>query len=618
MSSTTRGTDARSTVAVLDQVLWQALGADAPTAEFATAWLTLQCRALGRVERGVLVMRQTDGQLIPVARWPSGDGGSVGLAQAAELAVNQRKGVATTAAGVDGSRTEVLAFPLKIDDSIEAVAAIECKPAGDAALRETMRQLQWGMASVEVVVRRSAAVSQSTRLGATRMALEIAATTLASERFGDAARTLATAIAAELGATRAAVGWRRRRNMHVVALSHGTAFSRRMDVIQRIAAAMDEAMDQERSVAWPPPPGASPLGTAAHAALSSAQDDAAVLTVPLVAGEHVVGAVLLEFAMDDPITQERVDVAEAAAALIAPILATLHRSERWLTLQLWDIIVRETGRLIGPSHFGLKLSVAAMAVVVTFFALFTTEYRVSARATVEGQTRRTIAAALDGYLATEHARAGQVVHKGDLLATLDSGELVLQRLRWVAQREQRRLEFDKALAGGQRADVNINQAQINEATAQINLLDEQIARTRIVAPFDGLVLSGDLSQSVGAAVQRTQVLFEVAPLEAYRVIARVPDAEIDRIRPGQNGTLVLTALPDDGYALEVITITPTAEVSEGANAFKVEARLASGTERLRPNMEGVAKIEVGQHHLIWIWTHRLVSAMRIWAWSWWP
>jgi hypothetical protein len=113
-------------------------------------------------------------------------------------------------------------------------------------------------------------------------------------------------------------------------------------------------------------------------------------------------------------------------------------------------------------------------------------------------------------------------------------------------------------------------------------------------------------------------LFEVAPLETYRVIARVPDAEIDHIRAGQHGILVLTALPDDSYALEVTAITPTAEISEGANAFKVEAGLTSSADRLRPNMEGVAKISVGEHHLIWIWTHRLIAAVRLWLWSWWP
>ncbi|HYM03574.1 MAG TPA: HlyD family efflux transporter periplasmic adaptor subunit [Stellaceae bacterium] len=619
MSSMTREapTDVRGSVTFLDQTLWRALDADAPDAEFAAAWLTLQCRLLSRVERGVLVLREAGGKLAPVGRWPEGDGGSIMLAKAAEMAVTHGKGVALPASA-EGSRTDALAYPILIDGSIEGVAALECTAAGEGPLRETMRQLQWGLASVEAMLRRRAVKNQTAYFEASVAALDIAASTLATERFDDGARTLATELANRLGASRVAVGWHRRGAVRVVALSHALAFTRKMDAIRKIATAMEEAIDQERTIAYPLPEGASPLGTSAHAALSAAQDGAAALTVPMTVGQRIVGAVLLEWPSASGCTQESVTLAEAVASLVAPILIAFHRAERWLLLQLWDRLQQQAMRLLGPAHFGLKLATAAVVAIVGFFSIYTTEYRVGARATVEGETRRTIAAALDGYVASEHARAGQVVHKGDLLATLDGSELILQRLRWIATREQRRLELDKAVAGGQRADVNINQAQINEATAQIALLDEQIGRTKIVAPFDALILSGDLSQSVGAAVQRTQVLFEIAPLNAYRVIAHVPDSEIDRVTSGQHGVLVLTALPDDRYEFDVKSVTPEAEVVDGVNSFRVEARLDGPSHRLRPNMEGVAKISVGEHHLIWIWTHRLIAAVRLWLWSWWP
>ena len=191
---------------------------------------------------------------------------------------------------------------------------------------------------------------------------------------------------------------------------------------------------------------------------------------------------------------------------------------------------------------------------------------------VEGELRRSIASGLDGYIASEHVRAGQTVHAGDLLATLDKAELVLQRLRWIATRGQHRLELDKALAAGQRAEVAIDNAQVEEASAEIALLDEQIARTRIVAPFDGVVTSGDLSQSVGTPVQRAQVLFELAPLDSYRVVVRVPDTEIARVLPAA-GTLVLAALPDEVFGLHVTRVSPVSEQVDGANVFRVEAAL---------------------------------------------
>jgi RND family efflux transporter MFP subunit len=237
---------------------------------------------------------------------------------------------------------------------------------------------------------------------------------------------------------------------------------------------------------------------------------------------------------------------------------------------------------------------------------------------VEGEVRRTIAAGLDGYIGSEHARAGQVVHQGDVLATLDDAELTLQRLRWAATRQQHQLELDKALAGGSRADVNIDSAQVAEASAEIALLDAQLARTKITAPFDGLITNGDLSQSVGMPVQRAQVLFEIAPLDSYRVIVRVPDNEIARVAPGAAGSLVLSALPDRHFGLHVVRVTPIAEQTDGSNTFRVEALLDDTSPQLRPNMEGVAKLNAGRHLLIWAWTHHLIDTARLWLWSWWP
>ena len=76
-----------------------------------------------------------------------------------------------------------------------------------------------------------------------------------------------------------------------------------------------------------------------------------------------------------------------------------------------------------------------------------------------------------------------------------------------------------------------------------------------------MITNGDLSQSVGMPVQRAQVLFEIAPLDSYRVIVRVPDSEIARVAPGEAGTLVLSALPDRHFGLHVVRVTPIAEQS---------------------------------------------------------
>ena len=154
--------------------------------------------------------------------------------------------------------------------------------------------------------------------------------------------------------------------------------------------------------------------------------------------------------------------------------------------------------------------------------------------------------------------------------------------------------------------------------AQLALVDEQIGRTRLVAPFDAVIVKGDLSQSLGAAVERGNVLFELAPLDTYRIIMKVDERGIADVAVGQTGRLALNSMPNEAIDLVVEKITPVSVVDQGRNFFRVEATAKGALEKLRPGMEGVGKIHVDERKLLWIWTHKLVHWVRMWIWSWWP
>lgn len=150
------------------------------------------------------------------------------------------------------------------------------------------------------------------------------------------------------------------------------------------------------------------------------------------------------------------------------------------------------------------------------------------------------------------------------------------------------------------------------------LLDEQLARTRVTAPFDGIVVEGDLTQEVGAALKRGQELFKIAPLNAYRVILEVDESDIDTIREGQTGALAMASMPDTPLDYTVERVTPISEQQEGRNYFRVEAKLHEVSDRLRPGMKGVAKTRVEERLLIFIWTEKLVDWVQLQLWKWLP
>ncbi|MCK6374590.1 MAG: HlyD family efflux transporter periplasmic adaptor subunit [Zoogloea sp.] len=273
-------------------------------------------------------------------------------------------------------------------------------------------------------------------------------------------------------------------------------------------------------------------------------------------------------------------------------------------------------RLFGPRHAAFKLgSLAGLAVLL--FALFATgDFRISGDATLEGRVRRLIVAPFDGFVASAQARAGQVVKEGDTLATLDDRELQLEASRWSSQQNQYNQQANDAEAQRNLAQIQIARAQSQQAEAQRRLSESMMAKAQVRAPFAGLIVSGDLSQQLGGAVRKGQSLFEIAPLDAYRIVLQVAESDIAHLRLGQRGELVLTALPDQTIPFKVTLITAVAHAEGGRNLFRVEAAPEAEVPNLRPGMAGIGKVSVGEERLVWIWSRRFIEWSRLQLWSW--
>jgi RND family efflux transporter MFP subunit len=369
---------------------------------------------------------------------------------------------------------------------------------------------------------------------------------------------------------------------------------------------------------YPPNDSARPLVLRAHEELYRRHGVGAILTVPLERQGHVFGCLTFERAANAPFAAETVLVAQTAATMAGAVLETRRRESRWVVAKVGESLKIQAERLVGPGYVLRKLIVALAVAATLFFTVFHIDYRVSAKASLEGAVQRVVAAPFNGYVMEAPARPGDVVASGDLLCLLDDRDLRLERIRWETEQEQFSKQYQEALAKHDRPQVRVLSARIDQAQARIALLDEQLARTRVTAPFDGVVTSGDLSQSLGAPVERGQVLFEVAPLGQYRLVLEVDERDIGQLVVGQPGELVLPSLPGEKIAFTINKLTPVSTAKEGRNYFRVEGLLNEVSQRLRPGMEGIGKTTVDRRRLIWVWTHEAVDWLRLQLWRWWP
>ena len=376
---------------------------------------------------------------------------------------------------------------------------------------------------------------------------------------------------------------------------------------------MDEALDQRKTIAYPAID-RLPNGIAvAHKDLAKT---GSVLSVVLRNGGRGVGVITFERA-GASFTPVDVELCQAAASLIGPILELKEDAHKWFAGRAVQFVRRALQNLSDPRRPSFRYALASCLAFLLFISFVDGEYRVPSKAVLEGEIQRALVAPFDGYIAQAYIRAGQTVKKGQVLAKLDDRDLLLERQKWSSDYEQYDRKYRDALARHERSQARIMASQVDEAEAQLNLVKDRLERTEIVAPFDGVVVTGDLSQMFGSPVEQGKLLFEIAPLNAYRVILKVDERDIRDVAPGEKGTIVLSGMAADAMPLVVSNIS-IAEAEEGHNFFRVEASLQNASQRLRPGMEGVGKINVGDRKLIWIWTHRFSDWLHLLVWDWLP
>lgn len=583
----------------------------------AQAWLARQCRQISGVSRALLILGKGGGDArTAVAAWPDGREASPELLAAAEMAASagnpvMQRGDSEERAG--GAGCGVVAVPLRVDE-LHGAVALEVATHAPEEQRALIQVVQLGTTWLPLLMRPQPLPD----VEPIRVVVSLIAACLEHERLRAAATAVATEIAMRMGCERVTLGFRSGSEVRVQALSHSARFDERSRLIRDIEAAMDEAVDQETTLVYPTGPGAPPWILRSHEALAGSHGATGVCTVPLSDAGRIAGALTLEYAGGRSATPEQVTLAEQIATLVGPMLEIKRREERWLGRKAWDSLRAELSRRLGPERPGMRLAACASATLLLLLALLPATYRIAAPATLEGTVQRVVVAAIDGYIGESRARAGDTVRQGEVLGALDDADLKLERRKWLGKHAQLSKEYRAALAAHDRSRVTILRAQLDQAEAEIELLDEHLARARLIAPFDGVVARGDLSQLLGSPVERGEVLFEIAPLDSYRIILEVDEREISEVSVGQRGHLTLSALPRESFPLVVERINPVATSEEARNFFRVEAALEQASELLRPGMEGIGKVEVGRRSLLWIWTHSLVDWLRLWTWAWLP
>jgi len=482
------------------------------------------------------------------------------------------------------------------------------------------------------------------RTRAASMALDLATRLIASintaPNFKGAGIQLVNDLSRQFGADRVAMGWAKgigRRGegatVKTVAISDTELIDRRMAMVVKLEAAMDECLDQDQPVLYPPPPErAMRQGeeadvllaqaiTHAHRELGSSDAKVKIASLPLRVDEDVVGVLTIESTGEGRIDLAMLELLQSTMDLIAPVLALRRNDDRNLALRGYDSLLKAGSWVVGTKHTVWKLGAVAATALMLAVILVRVEYRIEAPVVLKAAEQRTLSVPFDALIAgvPDGIESGVEVNAGQVLAVLDTTELKLQRLDAANQLAEASKRADAALATGKLDEYKQSNAQAEQARAKIELQDVFIGKATILAPIDGTIIEGDLRDMIGSSVKQGQGLYVVAPLDRMVLIAQVSDKDIALIRDSgehvTTGQMATKAQPGDMFDFTVDQIVPLATPdADRRNAFEVRATLDQSAPWMRPGMEGLAKFNTGRRSLLDIGTRRIRDTLRLWLW----
>lgn len=257
------------------------------------------------------------------------------------------------------------------------------------------------------------------------------------------------------------------------------------------------------------------------------------------------------------------------------------------------------------------------------------EEAVTATGTINAVTTILVGTQVSGTIKSIYADFNSVVKKGQLIAQIDPAT-------FEAQLEQARANLLSARAGIEKAEAAIvdakrtfertkslysrnlipksemdaaetnyetsraslsgSKAQASQAGAALKLSETNLNYTSILSPVNGIVISRnvDVGQTVAASFQ-TPTLFTIAEdLTKMQIDTNVNEADIGRVRSGQDVDFTVDAYPDQPFHGKVREIRNAPIIIQNVVTYDVVITVDNPELKLKPGMTANASIVIAK------------------------
>lgn len=443
--------------------------------------------------------------------------------------------------------------------------------------------------------------------------LDLMALLNTQRRFLAVVMTFVNEIASRHKCDRVCLGWLETEYVRLQAISHTERFEKKMEALRDVEQTMEEALDQGEIVVWPGPDD-DRLVTRDHATFAAKHQVKFICSVPLrLDGAPV--AVLMCERNSDFFTEVEIRLLGLCAEMAVRRLSELKRTDRWFGARLATASREALATLVGVQHTWAKVVAVLIAVGLGVLFFGRMNYRVEAPFILRTDDIAILSAPFNGFIDEVKVEIGYPVRSKDILLKLDRRELLLEEAASLADLDRYTREAEKSRATNALGDMCIAQAQAEQSRARLELVRYRLQQADLIAPFEGVVVEGDLKKRIAAPVRQGDLLFKVARTDRMYVECSVKENDIHEVRGDATGEIAFTSQPKLKFPMRVERIEPVAQTKELKNIFIVRCQLSGLRQNWwRPGMSGVAKLSVGKRTFFWIVSHRTVDFLRMYFW----
>ncbi|MFP4446357.1 MAG: efflux RND transporter periplasmic adaptor subunit [Desulfosudaceae bacterium] len=230
--------------------------------------------------------------------------------------------------------------------------------------------------------------------------------------------------------------------------------------------------------------------------------------------------------------------------------------------------------------------------------------------TLEADQTALIKTEITGTIETVHFTEGAVVARGDKLIQINAAKLRSQRQAARAALKEARATLANAERTFQRQQElyrrNLTSrdardeaetaretaaARVEGLTAELDLIEEDLADATITAPFAGVI--GERLEDVGNWVNTGTPLTTLVKSDRLEIAFHLPERYLGDIEPGQQVRVITAARPDQSFGGKIFFISP--QISESTRSILVKAGLDNSGGDLKPGGYASVTVTVAIH-----------------------